>query len=72
MTSRDPKIVAHYTEIEGADDQHYPGSDELLKVGASFSRHFGLMRIGIHHERLKPGRRSSWPHAEATRRSSSM
>ena len=23
------------------------------------------MRLGIHHERLKPGRRVSWPHAEA-------
>jgi uncharacterized cupin superfamily protein len=23
------------------------------------------MRLGIHHERLPPGRRLSWPHAEA-------
>ena len=24
-----------------------------------------MMRLGIHHERLMPGRRVSWPHAEA-------
>jgi uncharacterized cupin superfamily protein len=58
-------IVAHYTAIEGADDQHYPNSEELTCISASFSEHFGLMRLGIHHERLKPGRRVSWPHAEA-------
>jgi uncharacterized cupin superfamily protein len=59
------QIVAHYTEIEGKDDQHYPNSEELTSISASFSPHFELMRLGIHHERLKPGRRVSWPHAEA-------
>jgi uncharacterized cupin superfamily protein len=53
------------SSIEGADDQHYPNSQELTCISASFSEHFGLMRLGIHHERLKPGRRVSWPHAEA-------
>jgi uncharacterized cupin superfamily protein len=66
MTDPDfSSIVAHYTSIEGKDDHHYPGSDELLMIGASFSEHFSLMRLGIHHERLKPGRRLTWPHAEA-------
>ena len=59
------QAVAHYTAIEGKDDQHYPDSDELTSISASFSVHFGLMRLGIHHERLAPGRRVSWPHAEA-------
>ncbi|MFN0194946.1 MAG: cupin domain-containing protein [Aestuariivirga sp.] len=58
-------VIAHYSAIEGPDDQTYPNSPELLSVSASFSQHFGLMRLGIHHERLKPGRRVSWPHAEA-------
>ena len=59
------KAVAHWTAIEGADDQHYPKSPELLSLSARFSEHFKLMRLGIHHERLPPGRRVSWPHAEA-------
>lgn len=43
----------------------YPNSAERLGFTASFSPHFSLMRLGIHHERLPPGRRLSWPHAEA-------
>ena len=58
-------IVTHYTAFEGADDQNYPDSAELLSISASVSPHFKLMRLGVHHERLPPGRRVSWPHAEA-------
>ncbi len=58
-------LVAHWRDIEGADDNQYRGSDELHSISASFGEKFGLMRLGIHHERLKPGRRVSWPHAEA-------
>jgi hypothetical protein len=29
------------------------------------ARKLGLGRIGIHHERLPPGRRTSYPHAES-------
>jgi uncharacterized cupin superfamily protein len=58
-------VVAHYTAIEGDDDSSYPNDAEKLSIGASFSPHFNLMRLGIHHERLTPGRRVSWPHAEA-------
>ena len=65
MGKSDWPFVAHYGAIEGKDDQHYPGSDELQSISASFAEHFGLMRLGIHHERLQPGRRVSWPHAEA-------
>jgi uncharacterized cupin superfamily protein len=58
-------VVAHFTEIEGDGTWHYPNSDERFAFGAAFSKRFGLMRLGIHHERLPPGRRVSWPHAEA-------
>lgn len=58
-------FVAHWRDIEGADDTRYNGSDELHTISASFGEKHGLMRLGIHHERLKPGRRVSWPHAEA-------
>ena len=58
-------IVAHFTEIEEDDSWSYPNSDERFAFGAAFSERFKLMRLGIHHERLPPGRRVSWPHAEA-------
>jgi uncharacterized cupin superfamily protein len=61
-----PPNIAHWTMIEGPDDSHYDGDDELMSIGARFGRHFGLTRLGIHHERLLPGRRTSYPHAESS------
>ena len=58
-------VVAHFTEIENGHSWSYPNSDERFALGAAFSERFKLMRLGIHHERLPPGRRLSWPHAEA-------
>jgi uncharacterized cupin superfamily protein len=67
MEAKDrPDCIAHWTEIEGADDSRYPGDDELMGIGAAFGAHFGLKRLGIHHVRLLPGRRTSYPHAEST------
>jgi uncharacterized cupin superfamily protein len=60
-----PSSIAHWTRIEGADDSHYDGDDELMSIGAPFGRRLGLTRLGIHHERLLPGRRTSYPHAES-------
>lgn len=60
-----PSAIAHWSKIEKADDSHYDGDDELMSIGAPFSRQFGLSRLGIHHERLLPGRRTSYPHAES-------
>lgn len=52
-------------DIREADDAHYPNSDELLSIGSPLGRVTGLTRIGVHHEILPPGRRTSYPHAEA-------
>lgn len=60
-----PDFIRHWRELEGADVDHYPGDDELLSIGAPLARGLGLSRIGIHHERLLPGRRTSYPHAES-------
>ena len=57
--------VVHYSAIEQEPRRYYPGSDEAFSHRAAFSPHFNLMRLGINHERLEPGRRTSWPHAEA-------
>jgi uncharacterized cupin superfamily protein len=66
MSSPDtPDCITHWTAIEGADDSHYEGDDELMAIGAPFGAHFGLKRLGIHHVRLLPGRRTSYPHAES-------
>jgi uncharacterized cupin superfamily protein len=35
-----------------------------MSIGAALSRPLGLSRIGVHYELLKPGQRTSWPHAE--------
>lgn len=58
-------VVVRHSDIEAGDINTYPGDGELMSISASFGPHFGLMRLGIHHERLLPGRRLSWPHAEA-------
>jgi uncharacterized cupin superfamily protein len=60
-----PDFICNWTDIEDADDGHYPNSTELLSIGAPLARKLGLTRIGIHHERLPPGRRTSYPHAES-------
>lgn len=64
-TATRPPCIAHWREIEAEDTAHYQGDDELLALGAPFARHFGLQRLGIHHNRLLPGRRTSYPHAES-------
>jgi uncharacterized cupin superfamily protein len=61
-----PPFIAHWKDIQDADDSHYPGSEELHAIGSPFGRFFGLTRLGIHHEVLPPGRRTSYPHAEKT------
>jgi uncharacterized cupin superfamily protein len=63
LQTSDP--VVHYTEIEDDAQWSYPGSSEAFAHNSAFSVHFNLMRLGIHHQRLPPGRRTSWPHAEA-------
>lgn len=60
-----PDFIRHWRELEGPDDKHYPDDTELMAIGAPLARRFGLTRIGIHHVRLPPGRRTSYPHAES-------
>lgn len=42
----------------------YPDSDELLAHGRAIGKAAGLLKIGLHVERLEPGHRLSYPHAE--------
>ncbi len=63
--TRHPAIV-HWRDIEASQAMQYPAHHEPMGLGAAFGAHFDLRRIGIHHVRLLPGRRSSMPHAEST------
>jgi RimJ/RimL family protein N-acetyltransferase/uncharacterized cupin superfamily protein len=60
-----PSFIAHWADVRDPDDARYPGSDELLSIGSPLGKKTGLTRIGVHHEILPPGRRTSFPHAEA-------
>lgn len=60
-----PDFIKHYSEIQEADTGTYPNDAELLSIPSDFSKAFGLKRLGIGHEILKPGRRTSWPHAHS-------
>jgi uncharacterized cupin superfamily protein len=59
-----PPFVRHVTELASSRET-YPGDDEPMSIGTPLSRPLGLTRMGIHHERLPPGSRTSWPHAES-------
>ena len=60
-----PDFIRHIRDLPSGDVV-WPGSDEVLSVRTPLSRPLGLTRLGIHHEVLAPGHRSSLPHAEAT------
>ena len=65
-TPKRPSFIAHWSEIELPDERRYDGDDELMSIEAQLGREFGLTKLGIHHERLPPGRRTSFPHAESS------
>ena len=60
-----PDCIKHYKEIQEPKAGNYRGSDEQLSVGSPLGKAVGLTHLGIHHELLPPGRRTSWPHAES-------
>jgi uncharacterized cupin superfamily protein len=62
---RHPAII-HWSGLESPLAWQYDAHDEPMGLNAAFGAHFGLCRIGIHHQRLLPGRRTSFPHAEST------
>jgi len=64
MSARHPAIV-HWSEIEEEQAWIYSGHAEPMSRGSNYGRHFGFNKLGIHNERLEPGRRTSFPHAES-------
>ena len=58
-----PEFLMQWRDIVGADENHYPGSDEPVCYGAEFTSKMELKRIGAGVDIVSPGRRSGWPHA---------
>jgi uncharacterized cupin superfamily protein len=61
--TRAPEIQ-RWEDLE-AGEWSYNNSDEKMGRDADYGRHFGFKSLGIHHVRLEPGRRTSFPHAES-------
>lgn len=57
-----PEVVNLENLIDYNAYTAYTGSDETFAHTASYADK-GLINLGIHYEVLKPGKRSSWPHA---------
>jgi len=64
MTVRPPFIVSAHDSPESV--HVYPQSAEPMGPVRRVGKTAGLVRIGINLQRLAPGMRSSWPHAEET------
>lgn len=60
--TRPPCIISTHDVPE--EDGGYPGSDEITGHGRPIGEAAGLFRIGLHVERVEPGERTSYPHAE--------
>ena len=66
MTSRRPDFIKHVSELPDNGGSKWPGRDEIFSIRTPLSRPLGFIRLGVHHEVLEPGHRTSLPHAEAT------
>jgi uncharacterized cupin superfamily protein len=62
-TTKRPAFILSTADVKEKTGR-YPGSDEDLSTGRAVGRAAGLLRIGLHVERLPAGHRLSWPHAE--------
>ncbi len=59
-----PDFVAQWRDLLTKKPGRYPKSDEDLVFNARYDNRARFSRIGMRVQVLKPGRRTSWPHAE--------
>ena len=59
-----PPFIRHWSEIERPEPHLHPHTKEPMVRAAPFSHRFELKRVGIRHDTIMPGWRSSQPHAE--------
>ncbi len=64
MPTRPPFLVS---AADVPETRHrYPNSEEEMGPTRAIGRAAGLRRVGLHLQRLPPGTRTSWPHAESS------
>jgi uncharacterized cupin superfamily protein len=61
-----PDFIKHVSELPDNGGSTWEGSDEVFSIRTPLSRPLGFVRLGVHHEVLEPGHRTSLPHAEAS------
>src|SRR5215472_2720628 len=61
--SRPPFIISTADVPERT--HRYPNSEEPMGPARAIGRAAGLLKIGLHVQRVLPGHRISWPHAES-------
>lgn len=59
-----PDFAAHWRDFLSKKANRYPSSDEDQTHDARFDNRARFSRIAMRVQVLKPGRRTSWPHAE--------
>ncbi len=60
---RDIPFIKKISALERKIGFSYPNDTEKFTEGVRLTHHIGLQSLGVWHEVMKPGRRSSWPHA---------
>ena len=63
MSNERPPFIISSADVPEASHQ-YPNSDERMGPSRPIGHVAGLRRVGLHLQRLPPGHRTSWPHAE--------
>src|SRR5262245_20372319 len=64
MASMRPPFIVSTGAVPETGPARYRNSHEDLRYRRSIGAAAGLLRIGLHIDRLPPGHRLSWPHAE--------
>ncbi len=59
-----PEFVAQWRDLLTRKAGRYPNSNEDLVLNARYDNRARFWRIGMRVQVLKPGRRTSWPHAD--------
>lgn len=64
-TTRKHSSILHWKDKKPGKAFSYNGSKEKLSRGIRLSTYLGLKKLGIWHETVRPGERTSWPHAHS-------
>ncbi len=63
---QDLVFIKNVSTLERKIGFSYPTDTEKFSEGVRLTDHVGLKFLGVWHEVMRPGKRSSWPHAHKT------